>query len=143
MRNEKLCNARGHVDNADFEYIDTDDESWKSLTHVLCHRYEEHKTDYAFEGDKETVAGEPRLWYLREIHQCTKYDNRFCDNFHILRTFAKNEKRKSRDVLGKQMGHSQQAAMRNYNAILGPSVDESPALKHDGIRLTKNQKTLV
>ena len=73
--------------------------------------------------------------YLRDITKVSGITIDIMRSSYITHFYEQNRTYKSRDVLAKQMRHSQQTATRNYNKVLGPSTDELTALKQENAML--------
>lgn len=128
INKDKVSNTRTYKNNTDLTYIDITDAD---LTQALYDSYTKYKRVYLFESSKKPITDKTLLRYLRDI---TKVDGVTIDimrSSYITHFYEQNRTYKSRDALAKQMRHSQQTATRNYNKVLGPSIDELTALKNE------------
>ena len=132
INKDKVSNTRTYKNNDELTYIDITDES---LTQLLYDSYAKFKRDYLFESNKKSITDKTLLRYLRDITKVSGITIDIMRSSYITHFYEQNRTYKSRDVLAKQMRHSQQTATRNYNKVLGPSTDELTALKQENAML--------
>ena len=132
INKDKVSSTRTYKNNDELTYIDVTDES---LTQLLYDSYAKYQRVNLFESNKKQITDKTLLRYLRDITKVSGITIDIMRSSYITHFYEQNRTYKSRDVLAKQMRHSQQTATRNYNKVFELSANEITTLKQENIML--------